>query len=49
MVWGMKVSSVFGVRLRNPERVKLPLSNVSWRACANRLAKVHQLPPSNYP
>ena len=39
----------FGVRLRNPERVKLPLSNVSWWAWGNRLAEVHRLPPSTNP
>ena len=32
MIWGVEVRSAFGVRLRNPERVELPLSNVSWRA-----------------
>jgi len=51
-IFGFKNSCAqieFGVRLRNPERVELPLSNVSWWAWGDGLAEVHRLPLSNNP
>jgi len=44
-----RAQSEFGVRLHNPERVELPLSNVSWWAWGDGLAEVHRLPLSNNP
>ena len=35
------------MRLRNEGRVELPLSGVSWRARAHRLAKIPSLPLSS--
>ncbi|MFZ2277484.1 MAG: hypothetical protein WAW39_06785, partial [Prosthecobacter sp.] len=42
----MSLQREFGVRLRNPERVKLPLSSVSWRAWGDWLARRYSLPLS---
>jgi len=43
-----EVVIAFEMRLRNPERVELPLSNVSWCAWGHGLAEIHRLPPSKH-